>query len=234
MKFVLIFIISLFLCKSIIAQEYTAEYWLQKGDEFYNDSSFDLALRCYEKAIEIDPQKADAWNNKGNVLTELNRTKEANTAFAKANELTTSDEYDKSSAVGADISSSIEDGSADYMKTIYVSKEGYDGIEIYFILADKNGVSIASDGKMDLSITDEDTGRSLFSLSRYVTKQDFRVATLGLGAFEHRAVILDIGRISYSEMRNVPNGEYDRGKVKIKFTTPTNKILSGMETVYFN
>jgi hypothetical protein len=55
-----------------------------------------------------------------------------------------------------------------------------------------------------------------------------------LGAFAHEDVILNIGRIPYSSMKNVPDGEYARGEVKIKFTTPKNKVLSGEETVYFN
>jgi tetratricopeptide (TPR) repeat protein len=87
MKFVFIFIILAFLCASIMAQEYTADYWLQKGDEFYINNSYGLALRCYEKAIEINPKDAYAWNNKGNFLKELGHATEADAAFAKAIEL---------------------------------------------------------------------------------------------------------------------------------------------------
>jgi len=60
MKFVFILIFLTFLNVSTMAQEYTANYWLQKGDEFYNNRSYDLALRCYDKAIEIDPLDANA------------------------------------------------------------------------------------------------------------------------------------------------------------------------------
>jgi tetratricopeptide (TPR) repeat protein len=75
------------LCTSIMAQEYNADYWLQKGDGFYKNNSYDLALRCYEKAIEINPQDADALHIKGDILKELGRTTEADAAFAKATEL---------------------------------------------------------------------------------------------------------------------------------------------------
>lgn len=232
--FAFIFIALAVLCTFITAQEYTTNYWLQKGEEFFKNDSYDLALRCYEKAIEIKPQDAEAWYNKGIILKKIGRTTEANVAFAKAKELTTSKTSDASSKTYEDVSASSKDRSGEYLKTIFVSKEGYDGITIYFILADKNGVSIKSDGKLDLSITDEDTGRGLFSMSRNVTKSDFVEATLGLGAFAHKDVILNIGRIPYSDMKNVPGGEYAKGIVKIKFTTPKNKVVSGKETVYFN
>jgi tetratricopeptide (TPR) repeat protein len=145
-----------------MAQEYTANYWLQKGDQFYKNNSYDLALRCYNKAIEINPLEADVWHNKGDILKELGRSTEADAAFAKAEELTASKTSDVKSTSTIDASASRKDKQAEYMKTIFVSKEGYDGITIYFILADKNGVSIASDGKLELSITGKDTGGSLF------------------------------------------------------------------------
>lgn len=75
------------LCASGMAHEDTADYWHQKGDDFYKNSSYDLALRCYDKAIEINSLDADTWHNKGNVLMELGRTKEADAAFTKATEL---------------------------------------------------------------------------------------------------------------------------------------------------
>lgn len=87
MKLVFILIFLAFLNTSTMAQEYTANYWLQKGDEFYNNSSYDLALRCYDKAIEIDQFNPDSWNDKAKVLTKLGRNTEADIAYAKAKEL---------------------------------------------------------------------------------------------------------------------------------------------------
>jgi len=98
-----IFIALTVLCTSIMAQE-TADYWLQKGNEFYKNDSYDLALRCYDKAIEINPQDANAWHNKGITLKTLGRTTEADAAFAKAKDLTTSTTPDASSMSDADTS----------------------------------------------------------------------------------------------------------------------------------
>ena len=68
-----IFMVITIFMPEIMAQDYTADVWLQKGDEFYKNNSYDLALRCYDKAIEINPLDAKAWNNKGNTLKEMGR-----------------------------------------------------------------------------------------------------------------------------------------------------------------
>ena len=94
MRLDFIFITILFLFVPVMAQEHTANYWLQKGDEFYNNSSYDLALKCNDKAIEINPKEAYAWQNKGNILKKFNRTAEANEAFATAADLSASTIYE--------------------------------------------------------------------------------------------------------------------------------------------
>ena len=40
--------------------------WLIKGRALTKLGKFDEALKAFEKAIEIDPKYALAWNNKGN------------------------------------------------------------------------------------------------------------------------------------------------------------------------
>jgi Flp pilus assembly protein TadD len=48
----------------------------------YNDT-----IKAFDKAIEIEPQHALAWYNKGTALMLLRRNSEADAAFAKAKEL---------------------------------------------------------------------------------------------------------------------------------------------------
>ncbi len=45
------------------------------------------AVECYDKAIENDPNYADAWFNKAMTLEDLGRSEEAEKCFFKAEEL---------------------------------------------------------------------------------------------------------------------------------------------------
>ncbi len=77
------------LCTVSMAQEDTAGYWVDKASELLkessnvslnqNDSKVAMlnAFEAYSKALEIDPQMAEAWANKGKVLYMLERPDEA-------------------------------------------------------------------------------------------------------------------------------------------------------------
>jgi tetratricopeptide (TPR) repeat protein len=69
---------------SATEQKLTASYWLQQGDKLYINNSYALAIDCYEKAIEIDPNFDEAWNNKGNSLYQLGRFKESTEDYNRA------------------------------------------------------------------------------------------------------------------------------------------------------
>lgn len=60
---------------------------VQQSAALYVQGKYDEAIKAYDEAIRLDPNDADAWNNKGLVLEYFGRTAEANTAFAKAKEL---------------------------------------------------------------------------------------------------------------------------------------------------
>jgi tetratricopeptide (TPR) repeat protein len=65
----------------------TAEDWFNKGNYFSEKGFYDLANKCYDDAIKLDPNNSISWNNKGETLRKLGRISEAFAAFAKANEL---------------------------------------------------------------------------------------------------------------------------------------------------
>jgi len=46
----------------------TVEYWFNKGNGFFDNGVYDLAIKCNEEVILIDPKLATAWNNKGYAL----------------------------------------------------------------------------------------------------------------------------------------------------------------------
>lgn len=62
--------------------------WINAGIALASGwGKFDDSLRAYEKAIEIDPRSANAWNGKGEVLRIQGKYDEANKAYDKAIEL---------------------------------------------------------------------------------------------------------------------------------------------------
>ncbi|MDD4093915.1 MAG: tetratricopeptide repeat protein, partial [Methanothrix sp.] len=64
-----------------IAKEYTAEYWQEKGDEFLQKESFDIALDCYNKSIQLDGTNASVWMKLGQVYSSLGRYPEAHSSY---------------------------------------------------------------------------------------------------------------------------------------------------------
>lgn len=58
--------------------------WLNLGNSFYFLGSYQESLNAFETVLNMEPQNAAAWQGKGLDLVALNRTIEANDAFARA------------------------------------------------------------------------------------------------------------------------------------------------------
>jgi hypothetical protein len=114
----------------------------------------------------------------------------------------------------------------DYIKQTTVLKEG-DGLQIYIILADSSGQMTSSNGKFTMTISDN--RGHLSSQSIDVKTSDFQTAKIGMGALQHDALILNIGRIPFSGMLHTPSGSV---KVKVSFTPTGGKTLSDDASTY--
>ena len=64
--------------------------WFAEGMSLYNQDRFEESVQAYDKALQNDPQDAEAWNNKGISLGILGRYSEALVAFKKAVEINSS------------------------------------------------------------------------------------------------------------------------------------------------
>ena len=62
-------------------KEYTAEYWQHMGDSFANRESFQVALDCYNKSIDLDGSNASSWMKKGLALSGLKQYSDALIAY---------------------------------------------------------------------------------------------------------------------------------------------------------
>jgi tetratricopeptide (TPR) repeat protein len=61
----------------IMSGSNTSAYWIQVGNSHYNKWNDELALKCYEKAIEMDPQSSLAWNGRGKVFQRMGIVRES-------------------------------------------------------------------------------------------------------------------------------------------------------------
>ena len=52
-----------------------ADAWYNKGNIFSNLRNFDEAIKCYDKALEIKPDYANALKNKQSALKDLEKSK---------------------------------------------------------------------------------------------------------------------------------------------------------------
>jgi len=71
------------LCNTAFGQT-TAKDWFDKGADLSNQSKYDEAVRALDKAIEINPQYAEAWAKKGNAFAAQGKYNEALQASEKA------------------------------------------------------------------------------------------------------------------------------------------------------
>lgn len=132
-------------------------------------------------------------------------------------------------------------GAPEYIKEIVSYKEGTDGIMVYFILSDTQGRMTKADGDLTLEIYESthefDSNNNLvpkdtllYTSHIGVYKAMFTKTKVGMGDFQHDALIFTIGRIAYSSF-NKPVTQ-PTGKITIKLMMP-DKTLTGTESVIF-
>lgn len=65
----------------------TAAFWRNKGVSLDETGNHEEAIRCYDKALEIDPRDVNTWSNKGIALGAMGRHEAALACFDKALEI---------------------------------------------------------------------------------------------------------------------------------------------------
>jgi len=70
-RFILILMALMLLCAATSGKEYTADYWFQKGNEFFDNGSVEIAIDCYNKSVELDSTNKSVWLNKGLAFANL-------------------------------------------------------------------------------------------------------------------------------------------------------------------
>lgn len=65
----------------------TALDYARQGDALFFQNSFEEAVASYDLALQLQPDLADTWNNRGVVLTRLQRYSEAIASYERATEI---------------------------------------------------------------------------------------------------------------------------------------------------
>jgi hypothetical protein len=65
----------------------SAKQWLYQGNDNYNNSSYEKALNCYEKAIALVDNSPVLWYYKGDALYQLQKYADAVLSYKKATNL---------------------------------------------------------------------------------------------------------------------------------------------------
>ncbi|MDQ1261016.1 MAG: hypothetical protein QG575_197 [Euryarchaeota archaeon] len=67
-----------------VGADETSTDWFMKGLDLYNQEKFNDSLQAYNRALELDPNDFEAWNNKGIDEGLLGRYDDALVSFGKA------------------------------------------------------------------------------------------------------------------------------------------------------
>jgi tetratricopeptide (TPR) repeat protein len=73
--------------QSWAAEVGTAQYYLDQGKEHFKGGNLDQAITDYNKALELNPNLASAYNNLGAIFVQKDQFDRAMTAYNKAIEL---------------------------------------------------------------------------------------------------------------------------------------------------
>lgn len=116
-------------------KELEAWEWDNKGNSLSSLGRFDEAIKCHDKALEINPQDADAWINKGISLQHLGRVDEAMKCYDTALEINpqsaeawnnkawTEDELDRKRDAARSFRKFIEVATAEYAQQVQAAHQ---------------------------------------------------------------------------------------------------------------
>jgi len=63
------------------------EFWKKSGNDYFSKGLYEDAIKCYFKAIELDHDYTDAWNNLGYTYLKLGKIEEANSCIKRVKEI---------------------------------------------------------------------------------------------------------------------------------------------------
>lgn len=73
--------------KELMKDLNNGDAWAAKADILCTMGMYEIAIRCCDRSLSINPENVFTWTTKGIALEKLGRQEEALAAFARAKEL---------------------------------------------------------------------------------------------------------------------------------------------------
>ena len=80
-------VVATFFLLTAVAHAEDAETYFQRGNAYFNQKQYELAIQEYTKAIQLNPNSDGAYNNRGSVYEKLKQYERAFQEYSKALQL---------------------------------------------------------------------------------------------------------------------------------------------------
>jgi tetratricopeptide (TPR) repeat protein len=125
----------------------SAQFWSDQANEYFISGDYEKADASYDKALELEQNSTDLWNNKGKALANLGRIEDAISCFDKSLAIDTSNP--ESSTLKA---IALSQGLNKYREAIAIFDQVLEENPSYFDAWIGKGMAAANEGDLSSSL----------------------------------------------------------------------------------
>lgn len=130
-----------------------------------------------------------------------------------------------------------------YVKEVDIDRQGEDGLDVWFTLADADSNETCADGSVTLTISEVITEEPTYAMPLYSETRTVSVADFAKWNFTNKLtgagsdkLLWDSGRILVSKFSRTPfpTDIGERGQVEVEFKTADGQVMRGKSDGLFN
>ncbi|MDQ1261169.1 MAG: hypothetical protein QG575_350 [Euryarchaeota archaeon] len=125
----------------------SAKFWSDQANDYFISGDFEKAAASYEKALELEPNSTDLWNNKGKALANLGKMDDAISCFDKSLDINASNPASLNLLAIA-----LSEGLNKYSEAIAIFDQILDANPSYFDAWIGKGMALANEGDLSGSL----------------------------------------------------------------------------------
>ncbi len=147
MKLSITIIVMLALIFVLPAMGETAQFWSDQANAFFVSGDYERAAAGYDKALELEPNSTDLWNNRGKSLANLGRVYEAISCFNRSLQINASDLESRNLLAIA-----LSQGLSKYSEAIVIFDQILQINPSYYDALIGKGMALANEGDLPMSL----------------------------------------------------------------------------------